>query len=189
LTFSQQKGVLITTMSAPMFQTRFTAGLAETLCRQPMGTAPCSGNAAMSDLARTIDRLRELLEKATRGPFSFVSHGDKTTGFCFGTALDSSDTPIAGEIENDDYTVCDFIGDIYTGFVDATLIVEAINALPALLDELDSLHEAREKLATVEAVGFHTHPSWNCSEEFDAGWNACRKQVEEALREEVSDDS
>jgi len=48
-------------------------------------------------------------------------------------------------------------------------------------DDVKHITELEARLEVVKAVGFHTHPSWNCNEEFDNGWNECRKQIEEAL--------
>ena len=38
------------------------------------------------------------------------------------------------------------------------------------------------QIEVVKDVGFHTHHSWGCSEEFRAGWRTCREQVQEAIK-------
>jgi hypothetical protein len=49
----------------------------------------------------------------------------------------------------------------------------------------DEAHKDRgyllEQLEQIKAIGFDTHPSWNCSKEFNDGWRECRKQVEQAI--------
>jgi len=72
----------------------------------------------MTDTAR----LRELLAKATQGPW--VDTGDE------------NDTVAAA----DGLPVC-----YYVGVQNAALIVEAINALPGLLDEVDRLRASTRK--------------------------------------------
>jgi hypothetical protein len=44
--------------------------------------------------------------------------------------------------------------------------------------------EVEATLLRIKGIGFNTHPSWNCNKEFNAGWNACRRQVEELLEPE-----
>lgn len=82
---------------------------------------------------------------------------------------------------------------------DACFLMERIQALEAeLAEEKSACHLAdgvahlamkhrdlaEAQLERVTSVGFNTHPSWNCGEEFDKGWNECRKQVEQALKEQ-----
>ena len=52
------------------------------------------------------------------------------------------------------------------------------NIIEAMQREIDKLEA---QLEDVISIGYDTHPSWNCSEEFNSGWNACRKQVDKAI--------
>ncbi len=42
--------------------------------------------------------------------------------------------------------------------------------------------ELEATLERVRGIEHSTHPSWNCGEEFSAGWKACRELVEEQLK-------
>ena len=41
----------------------------------------------------------------------------------------------------------------------------------------------RKRLESVEGIGYNTHPSWGCSEEFNDGWKACREQIDDCIKE------
>ena len=49
------------------------------------------------------------------------------------------------------------------------------------LEVAERIRKLEKQLKAVEEVGLHTHPSWNCSDEFNRGWKACREQVETLL--------
>jgi NCAIR mutase (PurE)-related protein len=53
--------------------------------------------------------------------------------------------------------------------------------LPLRNEAADYIAKLEAQIKTVENVGFDTHHSWGCSEEFTAGWRACREQVQEAF--------
>jgi hypothetical protein len=41
--------------------------------------------------------------------------------------------------------------------------------------------EAQQK--AVCNIGYETHESWGCNKEFNAGWKACREQIDDSIAE------
>ena len=47
------------------------------------------------------------------------------------------------------------------------------------------IEELEATIKRVEAVGYEADKSWGSGPEFEAGWNECRKQVGEAIKEQT----
>ena len=45
------------------------------------------------------------------------------------------------------------------------------------------IEKLQQRLEAVEGIGYNTHPSWGCSEEFNDGWKACREQIDDCIKE------
>ena len=48
----------------------------------------------------------------------------------------------------------------------------------------ERIKELQARLDAVLGIKYHTHPSWNCGKDFDDGWNACRKQMDDCIAEQ-----
>ena len=51
------------------------------------------------------------------------------------------------------------------------------------LDDQKRIEGLEATIKRVSGIKHTVHPSWNASDEFAAGWKACRKQVGEALEQ------
>lgn len=92
-----------------------------------------------------IGKLKELLEKATPVPWAWEATGEKSNDWCVGTAMNPDTGEYATELieQGDGFEPVDLVcsRDDATGFQDARLIVEVVNALPKLLEAVDALKE------------------------------------------------
>ena len=83
-------------------------------------------------------QLRELMGKATPGPWAFGGYGDENK-YGIGVVMDANDAPVVGYDESGDGVVVESVAPEVDGYANAALIAATHNALPALLDRLELL--------------------------------------------------
>lgn len=93
-----------------------------------------------------IKRLKELLDRATPTPWCYEMTGEKSNDWHLGTAMNpDTEEQASGLIQDGDgFIPVDLVCSCENarGFTDAQLIVEAINALPDLIEAFELLEEA-----------------------------------------------
>ena len=110
---------------------------------------------------------REIIEKATPGPWAWEQYGEKSNNFHVGIAVDKHDQPVYGQTETMPYDEDkdlfveeiiwhDSIGDSQEtncNYDDAAFICAARTRWPAALEEIERLQEkVREAVPLVECA-------------------------------------
>lgn len=108
----------------------------------------------MSDKPTDIPHLRRLLEEGTPGPWECdvfevypSQHFDECDGGC-----DDEGAFLCGRLTHDSQLICETFGLSQFAEKDARLIAAAVNALPGLLDEVEQLTEAFDRLNKGTAI-------------------------------------
>lgn len=117
-----------------------------------MSNTPTPPNSVVSEAM--IERLRQILKRATPLPWAWEQCGEKEDAPVVGVIVDRENQPLAGCIEcyNEDGTERGYYRetiayewqhcDGHSASANADFVVEAVNALPALLDEIERLQSA-----------------------------------------------